>query len=263
MTEISERQLIERNAADVRRRIAGAAARSGRKAGDITLVAVTKTYPIEFIQAARDAGLTIIGENKVQEAKEKAALLVARDPKWKATWHLVGHLQTNKARQAVEIFDMIHSVDSFRLAAEIDRRAYTRDKTMPILIEVNTSREKSKYGIDPDDVLEVVKKISELKNVAIKGLMTIGGLTAVTAGDAVRTRGYFRKLRELRDFIEEQKIPQVEMSILSMGMSGDFEIAIEEGSTMIRLGTALFGKRKRGAQSFSMENPNPPVEEKP
>ncbi len=263
MSEYTERQVIERNAAEVRQRMAAAAARGGRKAGDIAVVAVTKTYPIEYILAARDAGLTIIGENKVQEAKEKAALLTARDPKWKTTWHLVGHLQTNKARQAVEIFDMIHSVDSFRLAAEIDRRAYTRDKIMPILIEVNTSREKSKYGIDPDDVLETVKKIAELKNVAIKGLMTIGGLTAATAGDADRTRSYFRRLRELRDFVAEQKIPQVDMSVLSMGMSGDFEIAIEEGSTMVRIGTAIFGKRKRGAQSFSMENPNPPVEEKP
>lgn len=262
MTDLNELKAIADRVADVGKRIQEAARRSGRQPKEVTLLAVTKTYPIEYIRAAWQAGVTQIGENKVQEAKEKVALLGPPDPKRRIEWHLVGHLQTNKVRQAVELFDLIHSVDSLRLATEIDRRAYTKDKVMPILIEVNTSREPSKYGIAPDDTFETVKKISELKNVRIKGLMTIGGLTAATAGDTVRTRSFFRKLRELRDFIAAQNIPNVDMSILSMGMSGDFEIAIEEGSTLIRIGTALFGKRKRGVQSYTLHPPNESVEDK-
>ncbi len=262
MAERIDLSFIRNHVQELRTRIAAAAVRSKRDPESIVLVAVTKTYPIEYIQAAAEAGVTVIGESKVQEAREKASLLQQAASRPRVEWHLVGHLQTNKVRPAVELFDMVHSVDSFRLASEIDRRAYTKDKVMPILIEVNTSREKSKYGIDPDDTLEVVKRIAELKNVRIKGLMTIGGLTAATAGDEVRTRSYFRRLRELRDFVADQKISNTDMAHLSMGMSSDFEIAVEEGATMVRIGTAIFGKRKRGATSYTLQPDNSQLEER-
>ncbi len=231
-------------------RIEAAATRAGRDPKEIKLMAVTKTYGAEFVQAAATSGIAMIGENKVQEAKEKMALIPSKN----FELHLIGHLQTNKVRQAVEIFDMIQSVDSERLAAEIDRRAYTKDRIMPILLQVNTSREKSKYGLDPDNVMEAVKQISEFKNIRIRGLMTIGALTAITANDSEKIRSYFKRLRELRDFIRDQKILNVDMEMLSMGMSSDFEIAIEEGSTCIRVGTAIFGKRKRMIKTKTEEN---------
>ncbi|MBL7994255.1 YggS family pyridoxal phosphate-dependent enzyme [bacterium] len=231
-------------------RIRDACQRSGRKPEDMQLIAVSKTYGVEEIKEALSAGICHIGENKVQEAKEKLPALQKDKSLSHVQWHYIGHLQTNKVRQAVELFDIIHSVDSLRLAAEIDRRSYTKDKIMPVLIQVNTSREKSKYGIDPDDTLELVKQVSELKNVKIKGLMTIGALTATTANDTVKIRSYFRKLRELREFIAGKNIPNVDMDCLSMGMSNDFEIAIEEGATHLRIGTAIFGKRKRAVKSL-------------
>jgi len=240
---------IKENLDAVRKRITDAARRAGRKPEEINLIAVTKTHPVQVLKEAIDAGIVHIGENKVQEAKEKFARVDRKAP---ITKHMVGHLQTNKVRQAVEIFDMIHSVDSFQLAAEIDKRAYTKDKVMPILIQVNTSREKSKYGIDPDDVLPLVKRVVELKNVSIKGLMTIGALTASTSSDPSKARGFFKKLRELKEFIS-QNVPNVEMQHLSMGMTHDFEIAIEEGATMVRIGTAIFGKRLRATAAKSEE----------
>ncbi len=242
------------------RKINEACVRSGRRPDEVKLIAVSKTHSADAIREAVHAGLRHIGENKVQEAKDKIPPL-QHDPLFKEVqWHYIGHLQTNKVRQAVEIFDIIHSVDSQRLAAEIDRRSYTKDKIMPILIQVNTSREKSKYGVDPDDTLEVVKQVSELKNVRIKGLMTIGALTAATANDTVKIRSYFKKLRELKEFIAEQRIPNVDMEFLSMGMSGDFEIAIEEGATHIRVGTAIFGKRKRATKAATASAAGKPEE---
>ncbi|KAB2878262.1 YggS family pyridoxal phosphate-dependent enzyme [bacterium] len=231
-------------------RIKDACRRVGRKHEDIQLIAVSKTYGVEEIKEALNAGIHHIGENKVQEAKEKLPILQKDKSLSHVQWHYIGHLQTNKVRQAVELFDIIHSVDSLRLAAEIDRRSYTKDKIMPVLIQVNTSREKPKYGIDPDDTLELVKQVSELKNLKIKGLMTIGALTAATANDTVKIRSYFKKLRELKEFIADQNIPNVDMHCLSMGMSNDFEIAIEEGATHLRIGTAIFGKRKRAVKSL-------------
>ena len=237
---------------DVIQRINGASQRAGRKPEDIQLIAVSKTYGVNEIIEAIIAGIHHIGENKVQEAKEKLPALQHDKTYEHVRWHYIGHLQTNKVRQAVDLFDVIHSVDSLRLAAEIDRRSYTKDKIMPVLIQVNTSREKSKYGIDPDDTLELVKQVSELKNLKIKGLMTIGALTAATANDHEKIRSYFRRLRELKEFIAEQKIPNVDMTYLSMGMSNDFEIAVEEGATHLRIGTAIFGKRRRAAKSSAL-----------
>ncbi|MCB0833719.1 MAG: YggS family pyridoxal phosphate-dependent enzyme [Bacteroidetes bacterium] len=226
----------------IKARIEAAALRAGRNPSDVQLIAVTKTHPVEVVRAALAAGIKHIGENKVQEAKDKFNMW---NHERTFQLHMIGHLQTNKVRQAVELFDIIHSVDSTRLAAEIDRRAYTKDRVMPILIQVNTSREKTKHGVDPDGTFEMVKKIAEMKNIQIKGLMTIGALSASAANDMDRVRSYFKVLKDLWDFIAGQHIPTVEMKMLSMGMTGDFEVAIEEGATHVRIGTALFGRRRR------------------
>ncbi|NUM79843.1 YggS family pyridoxal phosphate-dependent enzyme [bacterium] len=256
MPELKKELTIAERIGELRRRVAEAAARCGRKTEDIRIIAVTKTHPVNYLHEAFAAGLTNFGENKIQEAKEKFPLIDSAKVTGPITRHLIGHLQTNKVRQAVEIFDVIHSVDSVRLATEIDKRAYTKDRVMPILIQVNTSREKSKYGIDPDETLKLVKQVAEFKNVKITGLMTIGALTASTSGDPDKVRLFFKRLRELRDFIADQKIPNVDMRDLSMGMTHDFETAIEEGATMIRIGTAIFGKRKRGSAAPKLEEKN-------
>jgi hypothetical protein len=252
----SEISTIKERTNALQLKIKEACLKAGRKPDEIKLIAVSKTHGADAIKEAVQAGITHIGENKVQEAKDKLPPLQHDKDFAQVQWHYIGHLQTNKVRQCVEMFDIIHSVDSLRLATEIDRRSYTKDKIMPVLIQVNTSREKSKYGVDPDDTLELVKKVSELKNVRIKGLMTIGALTAATANDTVKIRSYFRKLKELKEFIDEQRIPNVDMEYLSMGMSGDFEMAIEEGATHIRIGTALFGKRKRATKKTTDSIPN-------
>lgn len=245
---------ISANILQIRSDIRQAALQVKRNPDEIILMAVTKTYPVAYIEEAYRSGIRHFGENKVQDAKEKYHVLDHMDPP--ATRHMIGHLQTNKVRQAVEIFDLIHSVDSLRLASEIDKRAYTRDKIMDILIQVNTSREATKYGIPVEDTFELVKRVSELKNVRIRGLMTIGALTASIAGDPEKVRPYFRKLSELSQFIAGQNIPGVSMEYLSMGMSHDFAAAIEEGANLIRIGTAIFGKRKRATRAPG--NPPPP-----
>jgi len=237
-------QSVQKAVSDLKKRVRVAAQKAERNPKDIRIIAVTKTHPPELVAAAIQAGLSDIGENKVQEAKDKFSV-IPQDMKFKR--HLVGHLQTNKVRQAVELFNMIHSVDSLRLAQEIDKRCYTTDRIMPILIQVNTTREKSKYGIDPDETLLLVKQVAELKNVRIKGLMTIGAMTSSTAQDSNKVRGTFKIMRELQQRILEAAIPNIEMDVLSMGMTHDFEVAIEEGATYLRVGTALFGKRQRKA----------------
>lgn len=243
---------IASNIETIRKTIADTALRVSRRPEDIILMAVTKTYPVEYIEEAYRHGIRHFGENKVQEAREKYGIFDDRLPG--VTKHMIGHLQTNKVRQAVEMFDLIHSVDSLRLAAEIDRRAYTRDRVTDILIEVNTSREPSKYGVSVDDTVELVKRIAELKNIRIRGLMTLGALQASLSGDPDKVRPYFRKLAELSQFIAEQKIPNVSMEYLSMGMSMDYPVAIEEGANIIRIGTAIFGKRKRRPRTSAPES---------
>jgi hypothetical protein len=247
-------QTIQQAVTDLKKRVRAAAQKAGRNPKDIRIIAVTKTHPPEFVVAAVRAGLSDIGENKVQEAKDKFSIL---PPDIIYRRHLIGHLQTNKVRQSVELFDLIHSVDSLRLAQEIDKRCYTTDRVMPILIQVNTSREKSKYGIEPDDTLTLVKQAAELKNVRIKGLMTIGALTASMAQDSEKVRGYFKRLRDLQQMIIDAAIPNVEMDVLSMGMTHDFETAIEEGATLLRIGTAIFGKRQRKAFKLSPKPEEP------
>jgi pyridoxal phosphate enzyme (YggS family) len=209
-------------------RIAAAAQRAGRRPEDVRLVAVTKTVLPERVDAALAAGLATFGESKVQEAKAKIPLVSSR-----AHWHMVGHLQTNKARDAVELFELIHSVDSFKLAAELSKWAERAGKTQAILLEVNVAGEARKFGVKPEDLDATFEQVTALPRLEVQGLMTV----APYAEDAGQARPYFQQLRMLGE--------RHRLRHLSMGMTGDFEVAIEEGATIVRIGTALFGERKR------------------
>lgn len=215
-------------------RVREACRRAGRKADDVRIVAVSKTFGPELVDEAAAAGLTIFGENRVQEAAQKIPLC-----KGGLEWHLVGHLQTNKVAPAVEMFHMIHSVDSLRLLGAVDGRCAERGKTMPVCLEVNVSGEGSKYGFAPSEVEPALDECRSLMNVDVVGLMTIPPMTP----DPGDSRGYFKRLRELRDELCNSTAFGLEE--LSMGMSRDFEFAVEEGATLVRIGTMLFGKRER------------------
>lgn len=217
---------IADNVARVRDRLARAAERAGRRADDVLLIGVSKTVDVERIRAAVAAGITALGENRVQEAKAKIAELGRP-----AAWHLIGHLQTNKVKDALELFDLIHSLDRLELAREIERRAAGRGRVVEALLQVNVAAEASKGGVGPDAVGEALDVIGKLAHIRVRGLMTIP--PEVEHPD--ESRPWFRRLRELA---ERHALPQ-----LSMGMSGDFEIAVEEGATMVRVGTAIFGPR--------------------
>jgi hypothetical protein len=220
------------NLESVRRRIAAACSRAGREVSTVTLLAVSKTHPPETIREAVEAGQIVFGENKVQEARAKIPLCPSR-----ARWHFIGHLQSNKVRDAVELFEMIQGVDSLAIAAEISRRAVQAAKTVPVLLEVNVAGEGSKFGYPPGSLLAELSQLNALPNVEIHGLMAIPPYAAVPE----RARPYFQKLRALK--AEAEGILGAPLPHLSMGMSGDFEVAIEEGATMVRVGTALFGAR--------------------
>ena len=209
-----------------------AAERVGRKEESVELVAVTKTVDVSRIKEAIRAGIKIIGENRVQEAREKF-----KDIGKEVEWHLIGHLQTNKVKYIFDIFSLIHSVDSLSLAEEIQKRAENKGLETDILIEVNLSGEKTKFGILPEKAINFVKDISRFKNINIMGLMTIPPFSESPED----SRKYFKMLRMLRDDIQREGI---EMKELSMGMSNDFEVAVEEGATMVRIGTAIFGERR-------------------
>jgi pyridoxal phosphate enzyme (YggS family) len=215
-------------------RIASAAKRSGRDLLSVKLVVVTKTVDVDRIREAVDAGALILGENRVQEAKEKIEKLGPI-----ASWHLIGHLQTNKAKYAVKLFYLIHSVDSLELAKEIDKQAAKFGKVQDVLIEVSIAGEASKAGVASENAVALVKGAAKLENISIKGLMTMPPYSASPED----SRPYFMKLRELSESISRENIPGVSMNELSMGMSGDFEVAIEEGATIVRVGTAIFGER--------------------
>jgi PLP dependent protein len=223
------------NLESVMDRIKQAAVSSGRNPETVRLVAVSKTIPSETVKKAIDAGADILGENYIQEARTKFNDLSS----YPVCWHFIGHLQTNKAKYAVRIFDLIHSVDSFKLASELDKQANKTDKIQNILIQVNVAGESSKSGISFQDTLNIVKEISVLKNLAIKGLMTMPPF--FNAPEKVRP--FFKNLRSLRNQISKEAIHNVAMDELSMGMTGDFEVAIEEGATLVRIGTAIFGER--------------------
>jgi pyridoxal phosphate enzyme (YggS family) len=220
------------NLETIRQRIKVACDRSDREPNSITLLAVGKTHPPETISAAAGHGLIFFGENKVQEAKAKIPLCSG-----KLRWHFIGHLQSNKCRDAVQLFQMIESVDSLSLAREINKRADESAKTMPVLLEVNLAGEVSKFGYKREQLLAELKEINFLTRIEIHGLMTVPPWSP----DAENSRPHFRRLRELK--LECERILGAPLPHLSMGMSGDFEVAIEEGATIIRIGTALFGPR--------------------
>jgi len=219
---------IEANVREVQRRIDQACQRSSRSPDEITLVAVTKGVEASLVKAAFDLGIRNFGENRVQEAELKIAQLTNLKPE--ATWHMVGHLQSNKARIAAELFDIIHSVDSVRLAGILDRLV---KKPLPVLLEVNVSGESTKAGFFPGEVAASVGDIKRLRNLKLMGLMTVAPLAA----EPEEIRPVFRKLRELRDSLG--------LEHLSMGMTDDFEVAIEEGATMLRIGRAIFSDRRQ------------------
>jgi len=225
--------MIAENIRLVRERIAKACARAGRDPAQITIVAISKNRSAEEVGEVIGAGITDIGENKLQEARLKAD-----SRKLKAVrWHMVGHLQSNKVKDAVKIFDLIHSVDSEDLAQEIDKQAAKISKVQDILIQVNTSGEESKFGLSPKQAIEAILKIRTLKNLSVKGLMTIAPLV----DNPEKVRLYFRALRELRDSIYQLQVTSYQLPFLSMGMSDDFEVAIEEGADIVRIGRAIYG----------------------
>jgi pyridoxal phosphate enzyme (YggS family) len=217
--------------AKVSRRIEAAANRSGRAASSVTLVAVSKTMPVEVIRGAVAAGVTILGENRVQEARDKIAALPGV-----AQWHLIGHLQTNKAKLAVGLFDRIHSLDSIRLAHELDRHAAEAGRRLRCLIEVNVGGEDQKSGASEEEVRPLLDAAARLPHIVVEGLMAIPPF--LSNPEAVRP--YFRRLRAVRDALAAEGFA---LPDLSMGMSHDFEVAIEEGATLVRIGTAIFGPR--------------------
>ena len=233
------------NLAAIKQRIADACARVDRSPDSVTLVAVSKNHPPESVREAAECGQTLFGENRVQEGKLKTSLCPGH-----LRWHMIGHLQSNKARDAVHFFQMIESVDSLSLAQEINKWADKFAKTMPILLEVNMAGESSKFGYKPEQLLTEFEQINALPKIEIHGLMTV----APWAEDPEKVRPVFRQMRELKEQCE--KILGAPLPHLSMGMSGDFEVAIEEGATIIRIGTALFGPRPKQAKKPKSEDLN-------
>jgi pyridoxal phosphate enzyme (YggS family) len=227
---------IAANFKNVQDRIAAACARAGRDPSTVTMVTVSKGHPADVVRAAAELGVSLFGENRVQEAKSKIGLCPSR-----LQWHLIGHLQSNKCRDAVHFFRMIQSVDSLALAQEINKWAEKSAKTMPILLEINVAGESSKFGYPPEKALADLMEINALPKIEVHGLMTVAPWTQ----EAEKVRPVFRRLAELKQQCEE--ILGAPLPHLSMGMSGDFEVAVEEGATMIRLGSALLGPRQPAA----------------
>lgn len=226
--------MLATNLKEVEAKIEAACKRANRSRNDVTLIAVSKTKPIEMLQEAYELGIRDFGENKVQEVCEKYPQMPSD-----TTWHMIGHLQRNKVKQIVGKAALIHSVDSVRLAEEIEKEAQKQNVTVDILLEVNVAEEDSKFGLKVDEVLEAVTQISAFSHIRIKGLMTI----APFVENPEENRAVFSSLRKLSVDIASKNIDNVSVDILSMGMTNDYEVAIEEGATMIRVGTGIFGKR--------------------
>ena len=226
--------MLKDNLKIVEENIQAACDRAGRKRKEVTLIAVSKTKPVEMLQEIYDENIRDFGENKVQELCDKMEKLP-----YDIKWHMIGHLQRNKVKYIVGKVALIHSVDSYRLAEEINIQAKKHNTIVPILVEVNIAHEESKFGISEEDAILLVQEISELENIRIMGLMTI----APYVENPEDNRLYFRKIKELSVDISRKNIDNVSMKILSMGMTGDYEVAIEEGATMVRVGTGIFGKR--------------------
>ena len=225
---------ISSNVSLIRQRMEVACSRCGRDPRSVRLMAVSKTVAPERIRQALDAGVTLLGENYVQEAREKIPAIGHV-----AEWHMIGHLQTNKVKYVVNLFDWIHSVDRLELARELDKRAGQNNRRLNVLIEVNVSGEESKSGIEATQALELVRQVSLLPHINLCGLMTMPPYS----DNPENSRPYFQALRKLRDDISAADIPGIRMDELSMGMTDDFEVAIEEGATIIRVGRAIFGNR--------------------
>jgi PLP dependent protein len=229
---------IAENIVLVRKRIAAAARRVERNPDEVTLMGVSKTFPVESIREAYAAGLRVFGENRVQEFSGKAGAL---HDLAETEWHLIGHLQTNKATKAAEMFDAVDSVDSVRMAEKLNSIAAGVGKILPVLIEINVGGESAKSGValDSDELELILHGAPRWGKLTIRGLMTVPPYTEDPEG----SRAYFRQLRQIRDGIAARGLPKIDMAVLSMGMSHDFEVAIEEGSTCVRVGTAIFGRR--------------------
>lgn len=227
--------MIKENLDIVEKNIQKACDRAKRDRSEVTLIAVSKTKPVSDIREAMDCGITVFGENKVQEIRDKTSEIT--EP---LSWHMIGHLQTNKVKYLPGLVTLIHSVDNKKLAEEIDRQAKKHDIVMDVLLEVNMAHEDTKFGLSPEDTESFVKEISGLENIRIRGLMTIAPYT----DDPESNRVYFKGLRKLKDSINEKEILPYKMDVLSMGMTGDYEVAIEEGATFVRVGTGIFGARQ-------------------
>ncbi|SMG07901.1 YggS family pyridoxal phosphate-dependent enzyme [Paenibacillus aquistagni] len=227
---------VEENLKTVIQQMELACQASGRSIDDVQLLLATKTVPLEKLQMAMKAGQTLFGENKAQELRGKFPLMQQYK---EVEWHFIGHLQTNKVKDVVKYVTLIHSVDRLKLGQALHKQLIKENKTMDILIQINTSYEESKFGASPDMALELAEQLSQLETLNVKGLMTIGKLNATND----ETRNCFRLLKKIQTQIKDKKLPRVEMDILSMGMSGDFKVAIEEGATLIRVGTSVFGER--------------------
>ena len=226
--------MITQNLKQTQNNIAEAAKKSGRTSDDILLVAVSKTKPLSALQEAYNAGIRDFGENKVQELCDKYDQL----PK-DIRWHMIGHLQRNKVKYIIDKVDMIHSVESLKLAEEIEKRAAQKDIVMDILIEVNMAAEESKFGVKPEDTEALLREIAKMQHIRVRGLMTV----APFVENQEENREVFRQMRELLVDMNGKKIDNIKMDTLSMGMTGDYEVAIEEGATIVRVGTGIFGER--------------------
>lgn len=226
--------MIQENLKYVKEKIDAACARVGRPSEEVTLIAVSKTKPVTMLVEAYEAGTREFGENKVQELTTKYDSLPSD-----INWHLIGHLQTNKVKYIVDKTVLIHSVDTLKLAEQINKEATKKNLIADVLIEVNIANEDTKFGVKQQDVLPLIIEISKLKNVHVKGLMTVAPYTP----EPEKNRIHFRNLRQLYIDIKSKNIDNVSMDVLSMGMTGDYEVAIEEGATMVRVGTGIFGER--------------------
>lgn len=226
--------MIQENLKKVKENIERSCAASGRESGKVTLIAVSKTKPISMLMEAYDCGQRIFGENKVQEIMDKYEQMPDD-----VQWHMIGHLQRNKVKYIVDKVAMIHSVDSLRLAETIEQEAAKKNVVVPVLVEVNVAQEESKYGLSPEEVLPFLEKVADYSHFQVQGLMTI----APFVENPEENREVFHKLRKLSVDIREKNINNITMSVLSMGMTGDYQVAVQEGATMVRVGTGIFGER--------------------
>ncbi|MEE1313066.1 MAG: YggS family pyridoxal phosphate-dependent enzyme [Lachnospiraceae bacterium] len=226
--------MLKENYDIVAKKVENACHRAGRKKEEVTIIAVSKTKPLSDVVELQQYGVMDFGENKVQELCSKY-----EEIEKPVRWHLIGHLQTNKVKYIVDKVELIHSVDSLKLAKQISKEAVKKEVVVPILIQVNVAQEETKFGLKTDEVIKLVREVAKLQNISIQGLMTI----APFVDDPEDNRVYFRQLKQLFVDIDKKKIDNVTMKILSMGMTNDYEVAIEEGATMVRVGTGIFGAR--------------------